>query len=668
MTPRSGVERPGPTPFVQKVYELVQDPSTQDIVGWEAGGTSFIIHRTGEFVEQVLPLYFKHNNLSSFVRQLNQYSFHKVSHYRWEFEHASFRRDRPDLLDNIRRSKQERSRHDSSRRKDSAGPHGRRAGGDGQSGPNAPHAAPGASASGYYSRGGAAPEPTDTKPNRGSTTPPERPHQRPRPQLRSAGGGSRTGQQRRHHHHHDDDGGGGGGVSTRPSASGGHRAAALAGIEVGNFGALDDETAQLRRDNRLLLQELAQLRKMYVRLESRLHDSESREDETSEQIQQLRAFLYRTFSSIEILNSQLAGAGLDFLAIDPQWTQALPYFAGDKRPETGLDGGAATSSSGSTNDGSGFGEFGMGGDGDDNGGGGGGGAGGSSMELDGEMAAASGSASPQSPHRYQRRASSLPQRYDGDDVTKPAFNEALGDVMTPFFAGAGPYNESPAPYMSPDMYGGGGGTTMPSSISAASPFDPSPLSAAAVSTPSKAMPGATAAAPTRAAALSTQPRHEDRHDDTGSSSSRSSDNNSGEQSSGDAVIADDSESAQGAGAPRSEKMASNAYGAVQRGGSTDYELDTLQEKLRRMYQQERMQQAQHAAFLRRQRQQQQPRESRPVDADHRDDEMGGVAPSSGSAHDASTRNSDGSIIPAAARTSDAHVLSDSGDRASERHE
>jgi len=67
-----------PSPFVRKTFDLVSDASTDSIVSWSAAGDSFIIHHPHKFQKEILPYYFKHNNLCSFIRQLNTYGFHKV--------------------------------------------------------------------------------------------------------------------------------------------------------------------------------------------------------------------------------------------------------------------------------------------------------------------------------------------------------------------------------------------------------------------------------------------------------------------------------------------------------------------------------------------------------------------------------------------------------------
>jgi len=61
-----------------KTFEMVDDPSTNNVVGW-SGDDSFIVRDPGEFSINILPCYFKHNNLSSFVRQLNIYGFRCLS-------------------------------------------------------------------------------------------------------------------------------------------------------------------------------------------------------------------------------------------------------------------------------------------------------------------------------------------------------------------------------------------------------------------------------------------------------------------------------------------------------------------------------------------------------------------------------------------------------------
>lgn len=67
------LQRSIPTPFLTKTYQLVDDPSADDLISWNEDGTSFIVWRPAEFARDLLPKYFKHNNYSSFVRQLNTY-------------------------------------------------------------------------------------------------------------------------------------------------------------------------------------------------------------------------------------------------------------------------------------------------------------------------------------------------------------------------------------------------------------------------------------------------------------------------------------------------------------------------------------------------------------------------------------------------------------------
>ncbi|CAN6183054.1 unnamed protein product [Urochloa humidicola] len=98
-------QRSLPTPFLTKTYQLVDDPAVDDVISWNEDGSTFVVWRPAEFARDLLPKYFKHNNFSSFVRQLNTYGFRKIVPDRWEFANDCFRRGEKRLLCDIHRRK-----------------------------------------------------------------------------------------------------------------------------------------------------------------------------------------------------------------------------------------------------------------------------------------------------------------------------------------------------------------------------------------------------------------------------------------------------------------------------------------------------------------------------------------------------------------------------------
>jgi len=69
----------GPALFLTKTHQMVEEASTDEVISWAEQGRSFVVWKPVELARDLLPLYFKHCNFSSFVRQLNTYvSFHSL--------------------------------------------------------------------------------------------------------------------------------------------------------------------------------------------------------------------------------------------------------------------------------------------------------------------------------------------------------------------------------------------------------------------------------------------------------------------------------------------------------------------------------------------------------------------------------------------------------------
>ncbi|KAK8212520.1 HSF-type DNA-binding-domain-containing protein [Phyllosticta capitalensis] len=106
------------TAFIHKLYNMLEDQSIQHLISWSSSNESFVMSPSTEF-SKVLSSYFKHTNISSFVRQLNMYGFHKVSDVfhtgspdspLWEFKHGNGNFKRGDLV-GLREIKRRASRH-----------------------------------------------------------------------------------------------------------------------------------------------------------------------------------------------------------------------------------------------------------------------------------------------------------------------------------------------------------------------------------------------------------------------------------------------------------------------------------------------------------------------------------------------------------------------------
>ena len=94
--------------FLEKLYNILKNKKNNNIIKLNEYGTKIIILDSIKFSNTILPKYFKHDNYSSFIRQLNIYGFRKITNIykskKEQFYNENFRRDyKIEEIRNIRR-------------------------------------------------------------------------------------------------------------------------------------------------------------------------------------------------------------------------------------------------------------------------------------------------------------------------------------------------------------------------------------------------------------------------------------------------------------------------------------------------------------------------------------------------------------------------------------
>jgi hypothetical protein len=96
----------GSNPFPRKLMYMM-DKEDSSVVHWLPHGDAFKIRDHEKLVAEILPKYFGHIKFTSFERQLHVYGFRRITKGpdTGAFRHEMFRRNRPDLCAQMKRSK-----------------------------------------------------------------------------------------------------------------------------------------------------------------------------------------------------------------------------------------------------------------------------------------------------------------------------------------------------------------------------------------------------------------------------------------------------------------------------------------------------------------------------------------------------------------------------------
>ena len=100
-----GADKKEKSNFPAKLYRLLEDPTSQEYVSWLPQGRAWKILNQHAFEEKIIPLFFRHANLSSFMRQVNGWGFRRATSGPDQnaYHHEMFIRGFPKLCAEMRR-------------------------------------------------------------------------------------------------------------------------------------------------------------------------------------------------------------------------------------------------------------------------------------------------------------------------------------------------------------------------------------------------------------------------------------------------------------------------------------------------------------------------------------------------------------------------------------
>lgn len=102
--PRGGVTVPFPVKL-HLMLSRVEEEGFGHIVSWQPHGRCFLVHKPKEFVDEIMPTFFRQSKLTSFQRQLNLYGFSRITagRDRGGYYHELFLRNKLFLCQNMTR-------------------------------------------------------------------------------------------------------------------------------------------------------------------------------------------------------------------------------------------------------------------------------------------------------------------------------------------------------------------------------------------------------------------------------------------------------------------------------------------------------------------------------------------------------------------------------------